>query len=1050
MKQKNKCGRSAPQSPKRRLLKPKPGFAVIILAIFSLFATNSYAQGVNDGNSDLASNKLFAMNNDVSIVSDNYEPGLASGSVVQQREITGTVVDETGSPLPGVSVSIKGTTIGILTGADGKFSLRVPSEGGTLAFSFVGMIGQEIAITSSNTYRVTLAEDRVALGEVVVIGYGSVSKKELTSAVSSVNRESFLDVASVNPVMQIAGKVAGVSIINTAAADPNSTANIQVRGVSSRTAGIEPLVVINGVPGGNLQNINENDIESISILKDGAASSIYGTRGSNGVILVTTKKGVADGQFRASYNGYVSFDVAKREINVLTAEQWRNHPERGNDFGASTDWFEELTHTGVTQNHTFQFSGGDPRNNYRATIDVRDASGIDIRSTRESVGARLSLNHIAANELYQIGINIAPRVINSNDADYSVFWQALSLNPTMPVMNPDNPSLFYEPTTWEAINPVELLKLEQDRTETRYLDWDGTLKINLLPLFAPGSNHVLNTSVTIAQQINDDNSYWFRPSTSTQAIKVGRKGQASQSRANTQQKSFEWLVNYGTKIAEHNIKVLGGYSYQYFVNTSLTAENSDFTTDMFGYNNLDDGSYNSSSVGRLGMTSGKQDSKLVAFFGRLSYDYKGKYLATASLRYEGSSKFGANNKWGYFPAVSFGWLMSEETFIKDISWINELKIRGDYGITGNQNFSNYNSLSTMGATGSTTQTLYRGTYYVGWAPNRNPNADLRWELGKNWNVGVDFAFLNNRLSGSLTYFNRTQQDLLGNYEVSVPPNIVNTSFVNVGTMRNTGFETEINFAAIQNKDFSYNIGFIASTQNNKFISFSNDLYSGQTFYWQSSFPAPGSPGSVQRIEEGQRIGTFYTYEYAGVDDIGNWLIYGSDGEVKSITEGVDIDKVAVGNGLPKLMLSTSHNFKYKNFDLSLFFRGNFGYQVYNIHEFYWGLQSAAANLNVLDLTFTKNNHIVKGMNEHNSYFVQNADFMKLDVATLGYTLKTNSKWIGDVRIYFTGRNMLLLTGYDGVDPDIFPVNGLEPGVPSGKKSYYPATRQYLFGLRLNF
>lgn len=1037
------------RSPKRRQLRSLPGYAVIVLIISCLSVSQSFAQqGINPDDAPAGSTMLAMLSG--GNPSDNVSLLPESSTALQQREISGTVTDVNRNPLPGVSITVKGTTIGNLTDINGRYSLRIPSDAQTLVFSFVGMTSQEIPVTASNTYDVTLSEDVVALADVVVIGYGSVSKKELTSAVSSISSEDFLNVPSVNPVMQIAGKVAGVSIINTAAADPNSSANIQVRGVSSRTAGIEPLVVINGVPGGNLQNINENDIESISILKDGAASSIYGTRGSNGVILVTTKKGVTDGQFRASYNGYVSFDVAKREINVLTPEEWRSHPERGNDFGSSTDWFGELVRTGVTQNHTLQFSGGDPRNNYRATIDVRDATGIDIRSTRQSMGARLSLNHIAANELYQVGLNIAPRVINADNADYSVFWQALSLNPTMPIMNPDDPSLFYEPTTWEAVNPVELLKLEKNKTETRYLDWDGTFRLNLLPLLAPGSIHTLNTSVTVAQQINDNNNYWFRPSTSTQAIKLGRKGQASQSRGNSQQKSFEWLVNYSTKVADHNIKVLGGYSYQYFMNTSLSIENSDFTTDMFEWNNMDDGSYNSASVGRLGQSTGKQDSKLIAFFGRLSYDYKGKYLATASLRYEGSSRFGANHKWGYFPAVSFGWMLSEENFMQDIGWINELKLRGDYGITGNQNFSNYNSLATMGATGSTTQTPFRGQYYVGWAPNRNPNPNLRWELGKNWNIGVDFALLNNRISGSFTYFNRTQQDLLGNYEVSVPPNIVNTSFVNVGTMRNTGIETEVNFNAVRTKDFSYNIGVIASTQNNKFISFSNDLYAGQTFYWQSSFPAPGSPGSVQGIEEGSRIGTFFTYPYAGVDELGNWLIRGADGEVKSITEGVDIDKVAVGNGLPKLMLSTNHSFKYKNFDLTLFFRGNFGYQVYNIHEFYWGLQSAAANLNVLDLTFTKNKHIVKGMNEHNSYFVQDADFLKLDVATLGYTIKPKTKWLGDVRVYFTGRNLLLMTGYDGVDPDIFPVNGLEPGVPSGKKSYYPATRQYLFGLRVNF
>ena len=476
------------RSPKRRQSRSPYRSAVIVLIISCLVVNQSFAQQGNVPSTTAARTVMFAMLGDDSHDTNASSSLPESASAFQQREVSGTVTDVNRNPLPGVSIMVKGTTVGSLTDINGRYSLRISSDAQTLVFSFVGMTTQEIPITASNNYDVTLAEDIVALADVVVIGYGSVSKKELTSAVSSINSDNFLSVPSVNPVMQIAGKVAGVSIINTAAADPNSSTNIQVRGVSSRTAGIEPLVVINGIPGGNLQNINENDIESISILKDGAASSIYGTRGSNGVILVTTKKGVADGQFRASYNGYVSFDVVKREINVLTPEQWRDHPDRGNDFGSNTDWFGELTKTGVTQNHTLQFSGGDPRNNYRATIDVRDATGIDIRSTRQSVGARFSLNHIAANELYQVGLNVAPRVINSDNADYSVFWQALSLNPTMPIMNPDDPSLFYEPTTWEAINPVELLKLEKNKTETRYLDWDGTFRLNLLPLLAPGSH----------------------------------------------------------------------------------------------------------------------------------------------------------------------------------------------------------------------------------------------------------------------------------------------------------------------------------------------------------------------------------------------------------------------------------------------------------------------------------------------------------------------------------------------------------------------------------
>lgn len=973
---------------------------------------------------------------------------LVTSTYAQSRTLKGSVKDTKGEAIIGANVVATGTTNGVITDIDGKFSLQINDQTNTITFSYIGYTSKEVPVKGKSHIDVILAENTERLDEVVVIGYGSVSKKELTSAVSHVSSKDFLNIGSNNPAMQIQGKVPGVSVNNVASADPNSKTSVQIRGVSSRKAKVDPLVIIDGVPGGNLENINENDIESIDILKDGAASAIYGTRGSNGVIVVTTKKGATDGAIHTSYTGYVNISTPKKQLNVLSADEFRQHlPARGSDFGANTDWFDELTQTGLSHNHTLQVSGGTARNNYRASVDVRNATGIDIRSDRKEVGARFSINHSAPNDLYKITVNVAPRTINFNNSDYGAFSQALTLNPTMPVRDPENPNYFYETTGWEAENPVEKLRLENSGGSKKYLDWDGTFKLNLLPLFAPDKAHMLNTQITIAQQINDEENLWFRPSTSTLARKNGYKGEASQEHLKNQQQSLEWLVNYGFDKNGHNLKAMGGYSYQYFTYTKLKAENKNFTSDELMYNNLQDGTYMSEAKGRLGMESQKNDAKLIAFFGRVSYDYQGKYLMTASLRYEGSSKFGINNKWGYFPAVSAGWRISEESFMKDLTWINDLKIRGDFGITGNQNFDSYKSLSTMGGAG---QVFFNGKYYQGWSPNVNVNPNLKWEKGKNWNIGLDFSMFNNILTGSLNYFNRTQQDLLGDYTVALPPNIQENTFVNVGTMRNTGFEFDLTVDAVRTKNFNYSITLAGSTMNNKFISFSNDVFTGQDYYWMSGFPAPGSPGEVQRIQQNDRVGSFYTYKYAGVDDKGNWMVKSKEGKDIPIGEATGEDKVKVGNGLPKFTLSWSNNFKYKNIDLALFFRGNFGYQVYNIHEFYWGLQSAAPNLNLLQSAYTKNEHITTGMNQHNSYFVQNADYLKLDVATLGYTLKVNSKWMQSARLYFTGRNLFTITGYDGVDPDIFPVNGLEPGVPTDKKSYYPSTRQYLIGVQLNF
>ena len=346
---------------------------------------------------------------------------------------------------------------------------------------------------------------------------------------------------------------------------------------------------------------------------------------------------------------------------------------------------------------------------------------------------------------------------------------------------------------------------------------------------------------------------------------------------------------------------------------------------------------------------------------------------------------------------------------------------------------------------------YQGSYIKGWGSSSNPNPDLRWEKGKNWNIGIDFSLFNYRLNGSINYYSRKQQDLLGTYNVPQPPYAHPTTFVNVGTMKNTGIEIELNWNAIHSKDFDYTIGFVGSTSNNKFVSFSNDMYQGQSFYWLSGFPLyPGNPGALQRIEEGERIGNFYTFEYAGLDDKGGWLIYSKDGEVIPIEEGTDEDKRVVGNGLPKFTMSMTHAFRYKNFDLNLFFRGNFGYQIYDAQDLYYGLQNAAPNTNVLQSAYNENKDIT-GINVHNSYFVHNGNFLKLDVATLGYTLDVNHKWLEKARFYITGRNLFTISGYHrGLDKDAYCINGMEPGVPYSKNGYYPTSRQFLIGVQLNF
>lgn len=967
----------------------------------------------------------------------------------QQVKVTGTVTDPGGEPLVGVSVKAGAT--GAITDIDGKYSVEVASSG-SISFSYVGFETIMEKVNGRKTINVTLKEKNDVLNEVVVIGYGTMDKKELTSAISHVGEKDFLTISSLDPSMMIQGKVAGVSITNTGAGDPNNQASIQIRGVSSRSAGLGPLVVIDGVPGGNLTNINPNDIASFDILKDGAASAIYGTRGSNGVIVVTTKKGTKDGNMHTSYSGMASWDVIKNELKMMNADEYRDvrlgWGDTGVDLGGNYDWLDGVSRTGFATQHTLSMSGGNAQSNYRVSVDYRNAHGIDLRSKREEYGARASMMHTTKGGLFTLTANVAPRIIYRDQADWSVFKDAIEANPTTPLMDPENPARYYNfQGQVVGSNPVERQKLEKDHGDTKLLDWDGTVKLNLLPLLLKDGkgNHNLSTQVMFADHQYDNNNSWFRPSTSTICINNGHDGEASRSYSKERQYVLEWLTNYTGTFGKHNVKGMAGYSYQYSQYEGLSNENKDFPNDGLTYNNMGTGEY-AKEEGKVLMGSYKNDCKLIAFFGRVSYDFDGKYMFTASLRHEGSSKFGVDNKWGNFPAVSVGWRISQESFMKDIKWINDLKLRADYGVTGNQDFGSYNSLNTMNGFG---YYFYNGKYFQVWGPSKNVNPDLKWEKGKNWNIGIDFSLFNNRVYGSFNYFNRKQQDLLGNYKVSVPPYLFDETFVNVGTMKNTGFEFDINVKAVTTKDFSYDFNVVGATMSNKFVDFSNSQYVGQDYYDVAGTSDPYPYYYLQRIQKGKSIGNFYMWKYAGHTTDGEWLVYDKDGDIIRASQASDADRQKVGNGMPKFTMSTSQNFRYRNFDLSLFFRGAFGYDIFNIHDFYYGTRNFTGNRS--HKAYGKNFQISGTANPVVcDYFLEKGDYLKLDMVTLGYTFNPKScRFLDRVRLYGTMKNVFTLTKFSGVDPSTYQVNGLTPGA-QGSRTYFPSTRQFIVGLQVDF
>jgi TonB-linked SusC/RagA family outer membrane protein len=980
-------------------------------------------------------------------------------AMAQNKMVTGKVTDlETGSPLAGVTVAAKGLTIGTNTDTNGNFKLSIPGSVNTLVVSFIGYKRQEVGVTDAATLNIKLETDQKTLKEVVVVsvGYGTLDKKEVSSAITHVSSKELLSVASNSPLMSLQGKVPGLTISNTAAADPNSTPSVQLRGVSSRNAGLGPLYVINNVPGGNIDNINQNDIESIDVLKGGAASAIYGTRGSNGVIIITTKKGTS--QSSLFYDGYTSFDYITNKLQVLSKDDFiknRVDNKQGQDYGGNTDWLKSVSNSpSFGQKHTLQFSGGSGKTNFFASADYRNADGIDLRANKKEYGARVNVNHTSADDVFTVSLNVAPRYANTNTADYGGFNNALTLNPTLPIYNNTGQYNFIN-TGFFSNNPVENAKLIQAQQEIKELDMNGTFKVNILKN--------LNTAVTVSEVSSSFKNLNFSPSTLSTILHsnpVNKTNYASQEQIENDVKNVEWTANYFASFGKHDIKLLGGYSYALYDYQQFKASNYDFPFDSFLWNNLGSGAYNGGDKGngQGAVSSTRNGSTLIAFFGRVNYAYDNKYIVTASLRREGSSKFGPNNKWGNFPAASAAWRISDEDFLKDkISWLNDLKLRADYGVTGNQDFASYQSLLLYGGYG---YFPFDGTTYQVFGPSQNINPNLRWEKAINFNVGLDFDLFNSRISGSLNYYIRTNKDLLGSYNVPVPPNPQSQTYANVGTLKNSGIEIQLNASAVKGPKFKYDISFTAALNNNKFVSFSNDIYKGAPYLDIVGLPAPGSPGNIQRIQEGERIGEFYSFKSAGVDNTGALLVYKKDGSIVTANKASNDDKQFVGNGLPKWTASLGNTFRYENWDLGIFLRGNFGYQIFNMPAFYIGTPATQADINTLTSAYNSSSKYAKLTNPSTAsiasdYFLESGSFVKIDNVSLGYSHPVSSKYIHRFRIYATGRNLHTFTKYTGGDPDLVPVNGLRPGINTnsdgtGTLNYYPSTLQLLLGVQVTF
>ena len=947
------------------------------------------------------------------------------------------VVEDAQGPVIGATVLQQGTTNGTTTGLDGDFMLRVPDADAIVEISCIGYATQ-VFKASEVPARILLAEDTEFLDEVVVIGYGTLSKKEVSASIVQVDSKDFFRGTTNNPMTMLTGKVAGLNVVTSQGSNPNSGSDYQIRGATSLQAGNGPLVVIDGVPGGEIRSLAPQDIESMTVLKDAASASIYGTAGANGVILVTTKKGSKDeaGTAHVTYDGAFNVNFVKDPIAVLTPEEWVRS-RRGTDYGARTDWYNALLRDfSYGHSHYVGVDGSTAKGSYNASVSYKNSLGVDLVDAREEFGARAAVEQRLIKDILQLNISLNARRVNEEYGNDGSFGTALTINPTFPIYNEDGS--YYQPTApTNATNPVEAMLNKTANGQRLYTTGAVSLKAN----FIKTDVHNLSSTVTYSLDYNDYKSNNYTPIESHDKYWNGYEGTASLSYSKNWRNQLEWLFNYSFHSGEHHLNAVAGYSYQDFNSESMNMTNRGFTYDSILWNDIGAGTARTENPAQTSMGSGKSLSKVIALLGRVNYNWNNTIFASLSLRHEGATNFGVNNKWGNFPAASIAWEMANMDFMQGVRWITSLKPRVSYGVTGRRGGSNV-SRPTYGSHG---QYYMDGEWVKGYRPATNANPDLRWEKLVAVNAGIDFVLFNNRLRGSLDLYDRRSPDLLYNYTAPQPPFIHSSILVNVGETQNLGAELSLDGDIIMKKNFSWTSGINASTGYSKIRTLSNQIY-GASYIDMLGTGGLGQTSYYYRYTEGSRIGTLYGYEAAGVNEYGDMMVYDNDGNVITAASANAAFKRYIGNTIPKFFLSWNNTFRYKNFDLSIFMNGAFGHMIYNNRRA--GNLQSSGNANVFRTAYTRDKDVREYGGVVTSYFLEHGDFMKIQNVSLGYTLTPKSEIIRSLRVFLTATDLYTITGYTGTDPALLSTNGLTPGVDNG--TGYPETRVVTLGATVTF
>ena len=954
--------------------------------------------------------------------------------------VKGVITDSSGEPLVGATIAVPGTTTGTTADIDGKFTLKVEDDQ-TIQVTSVGFQTVKLKIGKNREFNIVMKDDMQTLKDVVVVGYGTMEKKRVTSSITSIKGDNLvtgLGGSTIATALQ--GKVTGLTI--SGSSSPNSSNGYQLRGVASVNAGRGPLVVIDGVPGGDLRMINQEDVASIDVLKDASAGAIYGTRAAGGVILVTTKH-AQEGKVKATYTTELSTETIRKSLDILSSRDYLEYG-LGQDYGYDTDWYKQLVNENqLSQRHVLSVSGGSKALQVYTSLVYQDLKGIVIGDGRKDYSGRMNAKYKMFDGKVELTVNAQYREANRDTRmGSSSAQQAITLNPTIPVMNPNDPRQYnvntigVGGTTW---NPVADIKLKDYKGIDKWLQADATLKINLME------------GLSVQSTFGVDNRQWQEYSYYHQnhlsMITANKRGRAYHYFSKTENRNVEAYASYMHDFNNlHRVDAVMGWSFYQTGGESFDMTNGNFTVDGIGGWDMSAGT--DLSDGLASMNSYKKPrERLMSFFARGNYSYDDKYMATLSFRREGSSRFGANHRWGNFWAISGGWRISKEKFMKDITWINDLKLRAGYGVTGNNDFGSGYTVRTYK---SNDMWPTYGIWQPGYGSTRNINPDLKWEEKKELDLGIDFSLFHNRISGKFDYYVRKVDDMLFEVPAPQPPMVFGTIMKNAGTLTNRGWEFELTGQIIKSKDLNYSSTLRLSHNTSKI----DNLGDTNSYLYGGAFPQ--SMGYATKLVNGSKVGQFWLFKYAGLDSNGKWLIYDKDNNVVPVSSGTasnltDANKHYVGNAIPKLILSMDHSLSYRNFDLGLSLRSWIGYDVFSQLNLYHGLKSSSQD-NLLKIAFTDNKNI-NDTRILTDYFLNNATFLKIDALTLGYTLDTSKwqKYLSTARVYLTVRDLARFTKYPGYNPEVN-INGLEPGFEyiRSTSSMYPQTIHWTLGVQLSF